>query len=1156
MKKRTYISALLMSGLLLSTGFSVTSCKDYDDDISALQNKDTDLATKLDQQKTDLEAKIAEAKTNAEQAQAAIDAAKKAADEAAQQYANAKTEAEKVAADAAASKAAAEQAQAAAEKAANDAKAQAAEGAKAALADLEKKLNDLASQTITKDDLDKAVSAAVAPFSGQLEGIEKDLSDLQAFVKDYDKTKETLASVQQDLATQIDALKKYKDEIAALKIGDRLGSLEGQAKDAAKAIEALQGKADQAATDIQKIQDDLSKKADASTVETLRTDMENAKKSLGKYFNADGDQSLEATISTIQGNITTLHTLLSLRLTSLNLIPELYTDGIETIGLENLTWNEIVNDENGNAIIGGSFERGLNLPAWVKYRLNPSGVNENTVDLSKLAFIDQLAISRAADGASDKLQIIDPKFEDGVLKFGVKSDEFDITDAGDKILTASLRVPLKGDALTADEKKAGAPVYVYSDFAAVTREHVKSLFYISDANANLFNVGKNVAADLKNTNTTVDPKAAPYITTLFPKTKQTAILEMVANDGKGLPNAKGGTINLNQYFELAEWKAQVTSIFNPQKSNDVSDKYNYANVIKRDGQRFKDLGFHFEYSIPEPKDVPDYKYPSSANANSTDYYTPQDKVSVTKEGELTIKEGAEGTAPIVRIQVKTQKGEVVTEAYVRVKIANAGANQTAPAVNCYPGMDKATTVKTAAINMKNLSAGSALQFTNDDLKSNDTRVQVYKDGKTFGPETGYQGGSYSIGKLVQDGGDAFQAFELDYAKLTGLTERAQEYKIVFTLKKNNNIATMTYTFNVVLPHISLAYTTRWQDADKGDDRNIFRAVPEMYNSEAGQAPGINPAIGDKGLVDYVTNLKNDPFLTTNGKMDIKSATVPEGYGTTTDVTDIVRKMYDLDVYTDGRQIGAKKTDAAVGTFDASRSFLYFDAHNNLTNVSKFLNQIIPTVTNSDGSYNIKDGVFQFSDPTGKAIIPAEVCATFQGAAKNATGIVRTFNVQYETPFAIAGHFGKWEVADLYNDDQSISILDLFKNSNEMFLPFFSDYITKADVKDAFKAPYDQFYRINKGGIAFDIDDKGNIKARTSLNRTSGDEKQDENYGSGTLNNMVRLTYDPATYKITYRNLGSRTGTQYYIYIQAKVTSPYWGTIYRPIRITVKPNVGK
>lgn len=54
MKKRTYISALLMGCLLLGTGFSVTSCKDYDDDINNLQSQIDDLNKIIEQIKTQI----------------------------------------------------------------------------------------------------------------------------------------------------------------------------------------------------------------------------------------------------------------------------------------------------------------------------------------------------------------------------------------------------------------------------------------------------------------------------------------------------------------------------------------------------------------------------------------------------------------------------------------------------------------------------------------------------------------------------------------------------------------------------------------------------------------------------------------------------------------------------------------------------------------------------------------------------------------------------------------------------------------------------------------------------------------------------------------------------------------------------------------------
>ena len=65
--KRKYFSALLMGALSVATMSTVTSCKDYDDDINSLR-QDVDALSTFKTVKTELETKIGDLKTQLEAA--------------------------------------------------------------------------------------------------------------------------------------------------------------------------------------------------------------------------------------------------------------------------------------------------------------------------------------------------------------------------------------------------------------------------------------------------------------------------------------------------------------------------------------------------------------------------------------------------------------------------------------------------------------------------------------------------------------------------------------------------------------------------------------------------------------------------------------------------------------------------------------------------------------------------------------------------------------------------------------------------------------------------------------------------------------------------------------------------------------------------------
>ena len=223
--KRKLFSAILFGALLTASTSGLTSCKDYDDDISNLQSQIDKLATK-----EELATKASELSTAISKAQSAADAAMKVAEDAAAAAKAAATkddvEAAKKAAieagQAAADKAqkAADAAQAAADKNAEDLK-KAADGAQKAVEEIQTAMEGLATteavNAAVKEVADKydaqakelkALSDRLAKVEAKLglgEGGEDiDLTEIQAELEDIEDAFEALVGVVSDMVTSVE----------------------------------------------------------------------------------------------------------------------------------------------------------------------------------------------------------------------------------------------------------------------------------------------------------------------------------------------------------------------------------------------------------------------------------------------------------------------------------------------------------------------------------------------------------------------------------------------------------------------------------------------------------------------------------------------------------------------------------------------------------------------------------------------------------------------------------------------------------------------------------------------------------------------------------------------------------------------------------------
>ena len=254
--KRKYLSALLMGTLTVASVSTFTSCKDYDDDISNLQEQIDKLATadQLKQKVEELQALISSNKSDITSLQTEL--AKKTtleevkavlADYATKQYVN---DADKTLQDAidalktgdiAKLKEDVVKAQAAADKAAKD--------AEAANAEIVETLKTLATKTELKDAADAAQKAIEALESKNAEDLKKAQDAITETLKSYatksdveegdQKTLESLAETIQKAREAWTQADKNKQDIAdALKL---LGEGYSKENTVAAAIEAIKG---------------------------------------------------------------------------------------------------------------------------------------------------------------------------------------------------------------------------------------------------------------------------------------------------------------------------------------------------------------------------------------------------------------------------------------------------------------------------------------------------------------------------------------------------------------------------------------------------------------------------------------------------------------------------------------------------------------------------------------------------------------------------------------------------------------------------------------------------------------------------------------------------------------------------------------------------
>lgn len=378
--RKHFLKVSLIGLLAVSMPMSFTSCKDYDDDIEALENSNADLSNQLSALQAALTANqqaATAAQSAADAAKAAADAAQNSADAAAKEAAAAKQEAEL------------------AKKAAAEAKAEA----------IEEAIDQVKSMLSGY-----ATSAQLATLAGTVEGIQKGLSTLEASLNEANAEIDENARAIEAIKVQVAALEKFQAETG-------------------KDISAIKA-------EIESLKSQLNAKITKDEVNALLNEA-----------NAKLTKELNSAVSTLQGVI-------SNRLSSITLVPNLYIDGIETIEFVSLQYEN--KDKAGDVVLISTEEN------EVQYRLNPTTVGESDIDAANINFVALQATARGVVEAPIAFAKFNGIDKNGIMSiYAKKANTKSLNLPGNQIYTVAVEVPIAKDLCDAENPDQK----VYSEYA-------------------------------------------------------------------------------------------------------------------------------------------------------------------------------------------------------------------------------------------------------------------------------------------------------------------------------------------------------------------------------------------------------------------------------------------------------------------------------------------------------------------------------------------------------------------------------------------------------------------------------------------------------------------------------------------------------------------
>ncbi len=417
MNKKRFLNLAVCSLLVGGMPVAVTSCKDYDDDITNINTTTDGLSKQL------------------QTLQSELNAAKDAAAAAANDVKKAQQAADQAMAEAAA-----------ATKAAAEAKAEAIKAAMDEITKLQGTISNLSS-------VNEEQAKQIAALAGKIEGIEKGLSniDLTDVNKKIGENASAIVEINKQLQaveTQLTALENLKTTVSSLSadfsdLKTKVAAIDGISKD----LKALQGTVAANATEIAANKKGL---ADANTaIAAIQKEL--------KTISASISSEVSNAVNTIAATMTQ-------RLTSVTLIPDLYVDGIPTISFESAKYTKKVykNGKWVNATGAKSQFIVSNNTTEATYRLNPGTIKDADIKISDLAYVSQVATTRSADVLNDIVNVASASVGNNgrlTVKLGKSNTESLNHPQAGKIYTVSLKVPIADKHLFSEQGETEASVY-------------------------------------------------------------------------------------------------------------------------------------------------------------------------------------------------------------------------------------------------------------------------------------------------------------------------------------------------------------------------------------------------------------------------------------------------------------------------------------------------------------------------------------------------------------------------------------------------------------------------------------------------------------------------------------------------------------------------
>lgn len=646
------VSSLLLGLLVVGTTGTVTSCKDYDDDINANTLAINDVKSALESCKSECDKSIVDLKTQLEAKSGEIATL------------TSQLATVKATADAAATKAALQE---------EINRALAAEAALAArVTSLEGTVKDI--QNVLDGKVDKSVyDATIADIYAKLTANEQASADNLLKIGG-------LQTKLSSLATTVDALKAdYEQQLAALEmykkgVESSLAALKAAGISAAD-LAKIQEKIDAAKTEIQDQIDALAIK----DIEGLQAALD-GKVSVGDYntLQEQVTKNVKA-IDALNTQVNVLNVLVQKSLRSLVFVPDAYYYGIEATKIQALdffkfkvpatAWN--IKEAKGykDDLRYDSTAASRVLTFVANYHMNPSsaelkdGQNKVTILTDDKEFtIDKYINTRAA--ASAPFTVKSFTTNNGDLAVNI-----DVADVN-KIKKVADNQMVTVFAIQVNVNKSGADTTVTSDYAALVKETVKNLKLVHAA-------GSDVPW--------VSSIESPHESVLQGQDaahKHHQILMQTVNEAAN-KFASQDTVNYNETLDLTKlvevhyttasgetrlltaeqmaanglkYKFDLTALY--YGSNETSESA-HAAINPKDGVTFRP-------QMPE--------YDAEHVGKQQAYGAAQDRQAI-------------GRTPVVRVELVDEAGNVLDYGYIRIRISEKAAIPVADKSIAYTGHD-------------------------------------------------------------------------------------------------------------------------------------------------------------------------------------------------------------------------------------------------------------------------------------------------------------------------------------------------------------------------------------------------------------------------------------------------------------------------------------